>query len=249
MATASAHATPVDKTIEVLRRHIWIWLGVGGIAAAIDWLLRQESEQGGIGQTLWLVVVFTAAVWAARKLSNNRSEPPSVKDVFYEGSAAFLKQLLVVMFWIVCLLPLMAGSFVFSLINSPLFAATGLEMAGAFVGWLLLAAVSLFWITRTIFAPVLVGKQRPSQAIRFSWRMTKRRAGRLALHAYGWLLITLIPTIAIYYVTLGGLIQQPAIVSVLQVVANALIFLLVLPFISVLIYQLYAYETRTARRR
>ncbi len=245
----TAKNTPVKKTIRLFGQYKWFWIGAGVIAAAVDWLLSLGSQSGGMGRSLWIVIVFAGFLWAARKLSNTRSAKPAVKHVFYDGSGAFIKQLLVMLFWSICLVPFLLGSVVFQQINSLMFFASGIEKTIAFIGWLLLAAISAFLILRTVFAPVLTQEETPWNAIRSSWRLTKRRVRRLAISVLGSFLVMLLPIVLIYYATLGGVVMSPLLVDILNILADALVFLLVLPFMSMLIYQLYVYETRTRTRR
>lgn len=247
--TGATHTKPVTKTLRHLRRYPGFWLGVGFIAALVDWILSLASQQGGVGRSVWLTIVFIACVWAARQLNEKRKHKPAIRDVFYDGSAGFIKQLLVMMFWIACLIPFLAGSFLVARVLSPLFPATGIETTGAVIVWLLLAALSLFWVLRTIFAPVLLLNERPGKSIKDSWHITKQRVRWIALYVIGWFFLLLIPTLTIYYLVGGNVIEQSFIVESLRVVARGLVFVLVLPFMSVLIYQLYVHETRRRPRR
>lgn len=252
MAPASKTPTkPVKKTIRTLQSHLWLWLSVGLIAALVNWLLGLGSDSnglqqssGGLDQSIWIAIVFTAFVWTAFRLNKHKAPTPKIRDVFYDGSKAFLKQLLVIMFWILCLMPLLIGSFIVAQVTSPFFPATGVEKTVISIGALLLAVLSGYWVLRTAFAPVLLLDDTPWKSIKASWHMTKRRMRWIALYLIGWSALLLLPSLVLFLLGVLGPGRGSLLGEILHIVAGSLIFVLVLPFISVLLYQLYVYETR-----
>ncbi len=248
-AAKKTRKKPVTTTVRQLHQHKWLWLGVGLIAAVVDWLIGLSTESGGIGQNIWIAITLAAFMWSARQFGRSRKYQPTIRSVFYEGSGSFIKQLLIILFWIACLIPFLIGSFLVARIASPLFPASGLEVTIAIVVWVLLAVLSAFWIIRTIFAPVIVLDDTPGRAIKQSWRLTKRHVLRLSGYILGWFILLLIPIFTVFYMTAGGVVTQSVFVTSLDTIARGLIFVLVLPFMSVLIYQLYANESRQKPRR
>lgn len=241
---------PVAKTLQIVKQNKKLLLGAGLVAAAVDFVLGIGAQQGGnTGQSFWMAIVFAAFLWAAAKLTDYKNPKLNIRKVFYEGSNTFIKLFIVIMFWVVCLTPFLLGSLVFAQINSTVITATTLEKSIAFGVWVFLTVLSLYLVFRTVFAAVMVSSNTPWRAIKRSWNMTKRRVLWLAFNLLGWIIITSIPAIVVYVVSVSGVLVQPLYINSLQNVASALIYIFVLPIISVLLYQLYTYEKSSRPRR
>jgi hypothetical protein len=228
---------PVGATIRQLRHNIVVWLSVGVIAAIVDWLIGLTEQQQGIGRTMWIAIMFAAFIWAARQFNKSRKHQPTIRRIFYEGPAAFIKELLIISFWIICLIPFVLGTGLMAYLTGSAVPVSSVEMIAGILIWLLSAAVSLFWIIRTIFAPVIALDEAPGSAITQSWRLTKRGVLRLTGYVVGWLLL-LSSIVVIFNVAAAN--GFSVFMLDLKAIGQGLIFVLVLPFMSVLIYQLYA---------
>ncbi|PSO43884.1 hypothetical protein BRC21_02175 [Candidatus Saccharibacteria bacterium SW_7_54_9] len=229
---------PVAATIQQLRHNIAVWLSAGVIAAIVDWLIGSTEQQQGIGRTMWVAIMFAAFIWAARQFDKSRKHQPTIRRIFYEGPGAFIKQLLIICFWIICLIPFVLGTGFMAYLTGSAVPVPNLEMIAGILIWLLSAAVSFFWIVRTIFAPVIALDEAPGSAIAQSWRLTKRGVLRLTGYVVGWLVLLLLPVLVIFNV---AAVNDVSVFMIdLKAIGQGLIFVLVLPFMSVLIYQLYA---------
>lgn len=248
-----ARNKPVTQTFQTIKQNVKIFLGVGLVAVVVDLLLWLGGQgESTTGQSFWMAIVFTAFLWTTGKLINYKNPKLSVRKVFYEGSSAFVKMFLVIMFWVACLIPFLVGSLIFAQVNSSIVTATTLEIYAALAGWLLLTALSLYLVLRSIFAAVLILNDTPWRAITASRHMTKQRVLWLSLRLLGWLVITSAPAIFIFSVSArfaSSISTQSIHDGLLQGIASALTYLFVLPVISVLLYQLYVHEKSSRPRR
>lgn len=234
---------PVRSAWQLLRLHKWLFVRVGMIAIVVDWLLSVTAPPGGgTGQGLWLAIVLTVMVWTARQLHHEKNQL-TARQAFYEGSQAFIKQFLLLLFWTVCLLPFIIGSLVYVTIAVEAFATTTAEQVVAGAVWLLLTIISVYFVIRTVFTVILVHETTPVDTIRRSWRMTRSRAGWLSARVLGWLGIAMLPVLGLYGIAESGLAPLGLLgAQALSLVADGLLFIVTLPILAVIIDQLYEHE-------
>lgn len=243
--------TPIKNVRYLGRQHAWLLFKLGLILAIFDGLLQfATQEPGSTAQGFLQVVGLTAFIWLARQIHQAKTVPATARAALYQGVGPLIKQFLILMLWVACLLPFIAGSLVYVQITEVAFAPTATEMVAAGALWLFMTLISFYLVMRTVFAAVLVHDVAPVEAVRRSWQMTRRRIWWLGQRILGALLITSVPSILIAYVTAAGLLtglwaQAAALLS------SALLYILILPVLALVIYQVYEYEkpSRAARRR
>lgn len=252
MPRSNAKSAPVRSTWRLLRSSKGLIIKLGLTLAVIDALLYIGRESGGGegARNFILLIAISAFVWLARQLSVQEAVS-KVRFILYDGVSALVKQLLILLLWTAFSIPFIIGSIIFEQINMPVFAATTAETVAAGVAWFVLSLVSLYLILRTVFAIVLVQTTTPMDAIGHSWRMTKNRTWWLGVRLVGGLVVVLLPAAVLGFVAYSGVFSEEWQIRSVLVMSDALLYVLVLPVMTLLLYQLYEHErpSRQTRRR
>lgn len=233
---------PIARALKLVWLHKWLWLRIGLIAIVVDLMIAFTAPpQGDTGQNVWLAVLVAVFVWVAGRLSMDKSSL-TARDAYYQGSHAFIKQFLLFIFWIICLLPFIIGSLVYGEMLAATFAASTLEQISIGSVWFIMSALSLYFVIRTVFALVLIHETAPVDAIRRSWRMTKSRVWWLGKRIVGWGVLTFVPALLVYVVSLSGVITNQLLLQVGTMLADAFILIITLPVLATIIDQVYEHE-------
>lgn len=230
-------------------RHHWLlYLKLGLLAAFISTLFTQGSASGDTLVQFWSVLVFSGLLWTAQVLDETKPAQLKARTILYDGSASFLKQILIVIVWLFSMLPFLIGAGIFERINQLEFGAGTAEIILAYGIWLLLGILSIYWLLRSLFAPLLALKQTPLAALRGSWVVTKNRTLRLGLYAVVVILLASLPLVVLkaFPVPLSANLW---LVLAQGVAFELLIFAVTLPFITLAMQQLHEYEHRQKPRR
>jgi hypothetical protein len=199
-----------------------------------------SSSTGGTGpgivyQYVLFVLGSLALIWGLRqRMSQNPEGPLRLKDSMYEGMYPLIPFLLVLAVLLLELLPLLAGSSLYSLILSNGIATTFIERALWFMLFLACTGVSVWLVTYSLFAMYIVTLpgMKPKLALRDAKRLVQGRQ----LNVIRKLLYLVVVLLVV-----GAVLTLPFIVLFAKVTAFVLFILglFVLPFVHVYLYGLY----------
>jgi hypothetical protein len=184
------------------------------------------------------IVMNLAIVWTVVQL--DQGQPVKASQAYYDGTATFVKFVLLSLLLIVAFLPLALGLILYSV--GVIGAAPGttiFEKSLLTVLAALLAAPSILWVNRLIFSPfILVASgQRPLAAARLSWRSVKGHSWQVLVRLLGLILAVaiLIAIPALLCLYFYAVTKNRGWLVLLQIFSS----LLLLPFIDLYLYKLY----------
>lgn len=159
------------------------WGKLAGGLTVFTYLLGSSSNtaspSSGTYQLILTLVISLAVIWTLRQLYAGHAV--RVRDAFYRGMTPIIQFVLVIVVVILQLLPLTLGTLLYSTVTANGIAATALES----LVWALLAvalsAVSLYWISSSLFAVYIVTlpDMTPMKALRSAKQLVAGR--RLAV--------------------------------------------------------------------
>ena len=192
---------PLPKASMLLRRSIVRWRELLGqtLLIALIWVLIRSVAVLAFGQDafiteLWFIIVLSVLVWFYG-ISTRKSV--GLRQIFYDGSAGFVKLFLVMCVWVLYLVPFAVGVYFAQHFNLYQFSPSTGEIIAVSVAWLLLATVSAYWIIRSFMAPILLNKFGPLQAIRASWDLTQGKTGWAARSVLLVGLVAVVPALVL----------------------------------------------------
>lgn len=225
----------------VYRRYWWLIVRVGVLSAFIHYILNALS--GGdstlIISQLWFTVMLAVFVWLASQLSKGKT--PVLGEVFYKGSATFIKQLFVLAIWLVYLIPFMIGASLAVHVSAPLFGANTVELILVNLVWLSLGVISGYWIARSLFAPFHALEYRPVRATKESWKSTKKLVSRIVLRLFTGFLLALLPVTAVIGLTFFSFWENQYWLMVMAGVFELTVFSFTFPFLVIYINEIRPY--------
>lgn len=191
-----------------------------------------KGETASMYQTIILLLVSLAYIWALRETQSNSKQTATVKDSFYKGAAPIVPFLIVLFIISLQLIPIVFANFFYSFVIVGGYAATVPEQVlwYMFIGLLLL--LSLYMVSSSIFALFIVTlpDTRPMQALRAARELVRFRR---------WAVMRKVVVLPISLVLLLAIITLPAILLV-PVIAQWVFFLMSLVLVPLLISYMYA---------
>ena len=216
--------------------------GQGGVwassAAVFGVLLGSASatqgELASLYQTIILVLVSLAYIWALRQTQSNSKLRVSVKESFYRGCAPVVQFTLVLVAITIQLLPLAFASFLYSVVFGGGFAATPLEQGIWYILIFMLFLWTFYMISSSIFALYIVTlpDAKPMQALRAARDLVRHRR---------WMVMRKVIVLPIVLIVFLAVITFPALLYV-PVAAEWIFFvssMLLLPALHSYMYALY----------
>lgn len=133
------------------------------------------SPAAGVYEALLAVLVSLALIWSLRQIYARSAV--RARDGFYRGMYPLVPFILVLLVIGLQLIPLLLGGSVYSLVVNNGIAATGLEKFVWLVIFILLAALSLYWLCSSIFALYIVTlpDMTPMKALRTARELVRYR--------------------------------------------------------------------------
>lgn len=207
-----------------------IQLGVAIFSAMVQSSGSAKASSGTTFRMVVVIVVSLAIIWALRQVLAGKKA--SVRDAFYKGMYPLVPFTLILLVIGLQLLPLIMGSVVFSLVVSTGVAATGLEQFLWGTLLFLLALLSIYMISSSLFALYIVTLPdvRPFAALRSARELVRFRR---------WTVMRKIIFLPVVLLLVGALITIPLILYV-TMLASAVFWLLTL--ISLLVIHTYIYK-------
>ena len=136
-----------------------------------------SSNSNSLGYTLILAVIASLAIiWAIRN-SSNSVKSVSIGDAYYRGMYALIPFLIILLLIGIELLPMVAGISVYATAVNNAIAVTSIEKLGFLILMLGLSALTLYWLSSSIFALYIVTlpEMTPLKALRSAKQLVKKR--------------------------------------------------------------------------
>lgn len=171
-------------------------LGTSVLAVVVNLILRLGGGEAVVFyQSVWFVLALSALVWAVRHAGDKRTNP-TVRKAYYNGTAPFLKLILVIFVLSLVTIPFSVGAFLYSAVGLVTAASNSWWEQAIGIGlWSIFAASSLVLLMRLIFAIPIVSLPDvwPVQSLRMSWHLSKGKTGALV----GRVLLLIFYTVAL----------------------------------------------------
>lgn len=135
------------------------------------------SEVAGAYQSMLLIIISLVFIWALRQTLADKKVKVTVRDGFYKGMYPLIPFLLVLLVIGLQLIPLAVGNFLFTAVIGGGLAVTALEKGLWLILIFLLALLSLYMVTSSIFALYIVTLPdvRPMAALRSARDLARHR--------------------------------------------------------------------------
>lgn len=209
---------------------------VSGIFALFGLLLGSAgsagSETGAAYQTVVVLVVSLATIWALRQILGGKKI--TIRDTFYRGMYPLIPFVLVLLYLGLLLIPALIGSFLYQTVFVGGLAVNMLENILWSLAVISLLALSAYWLCTRIFALYIVTLPdvRPVAAIKAARKIVLYRR---------WSILRKLMFLPVAMVVIGAVILLPLIAVVPAAVQWVFILLSMvgLIFAHVYIYNLY----------
>ncbi len=187
------------------------------------------SDVAGAYQTMLLIIISLAVIWALRQTYSKTKI--SLRDTFYKGIYPLIPFLIVVFVIGLQLIPLLLANTLYSFVFGNGLAVTALEKVLWGLLFFLLAVLSLYMITSSIFAVYIVTLPdlTPMQALRSARELVRFRR---------WTIMRKLILLPLALLIIGGIIVIPTILLFTSI-AEWVYFVLTL--MSLLIIHSYIY--------
>lgn len=190
------------------------------------------SADGSVYQTVLTIIVSLATIWTLRQvLAGNKIQ---ARDGFYRGTYPLVPFILVLLVIGLQLVPLVASSWLYSVIISNGIAVTAIEKATWFILFFLLSLFSLYMISSSVFALYIVTlpDMTPMKALRSARQLVRYRR---------WAVLRKILFLPLALLMLGATIMIPLVLLVTPVAEWIFFFLsmFVLLIVHAYMYMLY----------
>jgi len=205
--------------------------GVGIYAYLLGTAGTANSEVAGVYRFLLAFIVSLALIWTIRQVY--AGQKVTVKDGFYKGMAPFVPSLLLLGVAVIQMLPLIIGSFIYTLV-----VATGGLGVSQIAAWaifaFLTAFLSLFFVCSTLFALYVVCLPDVTP-------MVALRAARELVRDRRWLVMRRVAVLPIILFILGVILLLPFIFFATSIAGWVFLFMLtaMLPVVHSYMYLLY----------
>lgn len=136
-----------------------------------------DNEAAGAYQTILMVISSLAIIWALRTTSATKKVKVSIRDAFYKGMYPFVPFILVLLVIGLQLIPLLAANFLYAAVFGRGLAVTPIETGLWITLMVLMAVLSLYMITSSLFALYIVTLPdvTPMQALRSARGLVRYR--------------------------------------------------------------------------
>ena len=188
------------------------------------------SESGGIYQTFLLIMVSLVVVWALRQ--TYAKEKITVKQAFYKSMYPLIPFILVIVVIMLQFMPIVIGSSIYRIVISQGLAVTVVEKAAWVITIFLLALLTLYMVTSSIFALyiVTVPDLTPMKAL--------RSARELVIHRR-WMIMRKVLFLPFALVVIAAIIMIPVLLYLTPV---AQLMFVILSMIGLVVVHSYMYK-------
>lgn len=222
-----------DSASDLMRNPKLFW--IAALVLVPSGLLSTGTTGATALGSIATILMNLALVWAIIELGHGRKV--TIKEAYFRGTAAFVQFLLVALLLVLMILPLIIA---FSVVGLGILPAQALLAERILLGFvaLLLAAPTIYWLTRYVFALFTVCEHRegPIAALRSSGRLVKGRwfetVKRLAVIA---VLMSIVASLPQIWFSFTKTLPSTMTLAVIQVVIGAI----VLPYLSLYLHRVY----------
>lgn len=200
-----------------------------------------ENSNVDVYYTLAAIFMSVALLFAIHQFATGSKSVP-LSDAYYNGSGFFLSFLIVLFWWSLMALPLVAATFIYLIGTYP---QGGVEIPlneQLIIGGICLAIATVsFWLfTRFSLALPLVvqGNRRPFSALGHARNLTLGRFWRVFLRLFALVVMTALILVALYAPIFGLSLLVPGLAPALYALYQILIALIILPFLNLYLYKL-----------
>lgn len=190
-----------------------------------------NTQVAGVYRFLLVLIASLATIWALRELYAGR--PVRIRDGFYRGMYPLVTSLLVLSVAVLQLLPMAAGSYLFSLVYSNP-NATSVELLAWGVAAFMLLIVSLYWVCASLIALYIVclPNVTPLAALRSARELVKFRR---------WTIIRRLIFLPVVLLLVALIVMLPILLSATALAGWVFVLLmtLALPAVHAYMYGLY----------
>lgn len=193
-----------------------------------------KNDLASLYQTISVIICSLAIVWGLRQAHSKGKKTLHVKDGFYGGMYPLVPVLLVLLVVALQFLPLTIGASLYGVTIGSGLAVTGVEQLLWATFVILLAVLSLYMISSSIFALYIatLPGMKPMQAL--------RSARKLVLHRR-WVVMRKLVWLVIIILLALGFVVIP-LIAFIPAIAGLVFFLVtigILPLVHSYIYNLY----------
>jgi len=220
---------------QVVHGH-WSWLinGSSLYASLLDSATTgsgsSDNPGGIVYQTVIQLMFSLVVIWTLRQLYAGKK--PSFRDGFYQGMYPLVPFLLVLVVMMLQAIPVVAGSYLYSIVNANEIAASTIEQVLWVTVVVLTALLSLYLICSSVIALYVVSlpNMTPTAALRSARQLVQFRR---------WAVIRKLIFLPIFVVLIGALIMIPVIL--VSTAAAPWVFLVLSVFVPPVVHSyLYA---------
>lgn len=211
---------------------------LGSGLAVFGALLGSASATNGdlasLYQTVILIMVSLAFIWALRQSQTNAKIRITTKEVFYKSQAPAVPFLLVVVVMCLQLIPIALANFLYALVIAGGYAASAPEKVLWYLLIFLLFLFSLYMLSSSLFAAYIVTlpDTRPMQALRTARELVRYRRWTVMRKVF---VLPLALTLILAIVTVPSILLIPALAEWIFFLSS----LLLLPLLHSYMYALY----------
>jgi len=207
--------------------------GVGVFALLIGSAGNKSSPAAGTYQLFLTVIVSLAIIWALRQVLAGAKL--RIRDAFYRGMYPLVPFILVLLVVSLQLLPLLIGSLVYGLVTTNGIAAYFIEKLLWALLYILLALLSLYMISSSLFAVYIVTlpDMTPLKALRSARELVRHRR---------WTVLRKILWLPLFLLVVAAVIMVPIIIWLTPVAQWAFFALTMFSLIAVHSYMYTLYR-------
>lgn len=233
-----------NKWLSLKKPLLWIAL----IASAVSWLLFFISGVDAVAVEIWSVVVLSVLVWFLSRAGGKKM--PSIKEAFYEGSSSFLRQLLVMLVWLLYIIPFIVGAVLAQQVNMYQFGASNAELIGFNSIWLVLTLIIFYWLFRAWLAPLYVDEgQTPITALKSAWAFSRKRIGWVSRVLALVLAVSVVPLVAVTALLFLPIPDSQWVALSISMLTSFVSYAFTLPFLIAASLELKKHEPKKRVRR
>lgn len=177
-----------------------------------------SSDVASTYQSFILVLMSLVIIWSLRHSLAGKKQKLGVKDAFYKGIYPLIPFLIVLIIIGLQLIPIVSASVIFGLVITGGLAVTLIEQVLWILLLILLALLSIYMVTSSVFALYIVTLPdvKPMQAIRSASELVKNRR---------WIIMRKVMILPLALLILAAIIIVP-IIMVSPVVAEGMFFVI-----------------------
>ena len=184
-----------------------------------------STVEGSLYQTLIAIFISLALIWAFRQTKSNPKEAPGIRQSFYNSTGSMVAYITVLLVIGLQFIPMLVGISLYNIVQANGLAVTALENTVWIFLVILLSILSLYMISSSLFAVLIVTlpRMKPIRAL---------KAARKVVAFRRWLVLRKILTFGLLVTVLFGallfaiILVAPVITEWLVVVMSGYIFAL-----------------------